>query len=196
MLGSLRRPPLDCDGQTAAQSNLTAHEPNDPRPWLRAQSPRWGAGQRNGRDGWKSHTRSSPRRPVLRRRQLSNEPEVAPSRRTRSRRRSHVHQGSISRQPRGRRRRRTKERSAYVFADAPRTIRLIADDGPESRSEPGEPDVPTDGDALRCSFCGKGYAGVGSMVCGPTPSVAICNECVELCTQIMAEERGDPTGAA
>ena len=72
----------------------------------------------------------------------------------------------------------------------------MADEGPESRSEPEEAGVPIDRDALRCSFCGKGYAGVGSMVCGPTPSVAICSECVELCTQIMAEERGDPTRAA
>ena len=34
------------------------------------------------------------------------------------------------------------------------------------------------------------------MVCGPTASVAICNECIELCTQIMAEESGAPTRAA
>lgn len=72
----------------------------------------------------------------------------------------------------------------------------MADEGAESCSEPDEPDVPTDRDAVRCSFCGKGYAGVGSMVCGPTPSVAICSECVELCTQIMVEEQGDPTRAA
>jgi hypothetical protein len=32
------------------------------------------------------------------------------------------------------------------------------------------------------------------MVCGPTPSVAICNECVELCTEIMAGS--GPTQAA
>jgi ATP-dependent protease Clp ATPase subunit len=34
------------------------------------------------------------------------------------------------------------------------------------------------------------------MVCGPTPSVAICNECVELCTEIMAEQSSGPTQAA
>jgi ATP-dependent protease Clp ATPase subunit len=34
------------------------------------------------------------------------------------------------------------------------------------------------------------------MVCGPTPLVAICNECVKLCTDIMAEERGGPPRAA
>jgi ATP-dependent Clp protease ATP-binding subunit ClpX len=45
-------------------------------------------------------------------------------------------------------------------------------------------------DALRCLFCGKDYAEVTTMVCGPTPSVAICNECVELVTEIMREERG------
>jgi ATP-dependent protease Clp ATPase subunit len=31
------------------------------------------------------------------------------------------------------------------------------------------------------------------MVCGPTASVAICNECVEVCTDIIAEQRGEPT---
>ena len=79
---------------------------------------------------------------------------------------------------------------------SPVTIRLMADEGPESRLETREIGTPIDRDTLRCSFCGKGYAGAGSMVCGPTPSVAICNECVDLCTQIMAEERGDPTAAA
>ena len=53
-----------------------------------------------------------------------------------------------------------------------------------------------DRDALRCSFCGKDYAEVETVVCGPTPSVAFCNECVELVTEIMREERGGPTQAA
>lgn len=48
---------------------------------------------------------------------------------------------------------------------------------------------PVDRDRIRCSFCGKRYADVAAMVCGPTPAVAICNECVELVTEIMAEQR-------
>ena len=34
------------------------------------------------------------------------------------------------------------------------------------------------------------------MVCGATTSVAICNECVERYTEIMAEEPGGPPEAA
>ena len=37
------------------------------------------------------------------------------------------------------------------------------------------------------------------IVAGPTPAVAICNECIELCSEIIAEERaGDhpPDSAA
>jgi hypothetical protein len=32
------------------------------------------------------------------------------------------------------------------------------------------------------------------MICGPTSLVAICNECVELCAEMMAEEDGGATG--
>jgi ATP-dependent Clp protease ATP-binding subunit ClpX len=65
----------------------------------------------------------------------------------------------------------------------------------------GEQDAPQSGpridrDRLRCSFCDKAYVEVETIVCGPTPSIAICNECVELCTEIMAEELDGPTQAA
>jgi hypothetical protein len=43
-------------------------------------------------------------------------------------------------------------------------------------------------ESLRCSFCGKPRRQVRSIVCGPTPEVAICDECVELCSGIIAEE--------
>jgi hypothetical protein len=43
---------------------------------------------------------------------------------------------------------------------------------------------------LRCSFCGKPQAAVRNLICGPTPAVAICNECVELCVEINAERDG------
>jgi ATP-dependent protease Clp ATPase subunit len=33
------------------------------------------------------------------------------------------------------------------------------------------------------------------MICGPTPAVAICDACVELCTDIIAQGQG-PTEAA
>jgi hypothetical protein len=76
------------------------------------------------------------------------------------------------------------------------SISHMADQGSEPGREPKNGRAPVDREALRCSFCSKAYTEVGTMVCGPTPSVAICNECVELCTEIMAEERGGPTRAA
>jgi ATP-dependent Clp protease ATP-binding subunit ClpX len=48
---------------------------------------------------------------------------------------------------------------------------------------------------LRCSFCGKHRDQVRSMVAGQrlriadqTRHIAICNECVELCNEIFAEQ--------
>jgi ClpX C4-type zinc finger protein len=40
--------------------------------------------------------------------------------------------------------------------------------------------------AMRCSFCGKSSDAVEKLVAGP--GVYICNECVGLCTQILADE--------
>ncbi len=45
---------------------------------------------------------------------------------------------------------------------------------------------------IRCSFCGKAQADVARLVCGPTASVAICNECVALAGEIMTEGQGVP----
>ncbi|MDH4120727.1 MAG: ATP-dependent Clp protease ATP-binding subunit ClpX [Deltaproteobacteria bacterium] len=42
------------------------------------------------------------------------------------------------------------------------------------------------GNVLRCSFCGKSQNDVKKIIAGPT--VYICNECVELCNDIMEEE--------
>ncbi|TMG43921.1 MAG: hypothetical protein E6H91_15825 [Chloroflexi bacterium] len=42
---------------------------------------------------------------------------------------------------------------------------------------------------FRCSFCGKPREQVRSLVAGPTPAIAICDECVELCREIMDTER-------
>lgn len=40
--------------------------------------------------------------------------------------------------------------------------------------------------SLKCSFCGKGQKDVRKLIAGP--SVYICDECVMLCNEIMAEE--------
>jgi hypothetical protein len=71
----------------------------------------------------------------------------------------------------------------------------MPDEGFEDGPEP-ESGRAIGRDALHCSFCGKLYADVETMVSGPTPSVAICNECVAVVTEIMREERGGPTRAA
>ena len=39
---------------------------------------------------------------------------------------------------------------------------------------------------LKCSFCGKTQKEVRKLIAGPT--VYICNECINLCNEIMAEE--------
>ena len=43
-----------------------------------------------------------------------------------------------------------------------------------------------DGKLLYCSFCGKSQHEVRKLIAGP--SVFICDECVELCTDIIKEE--------
>jgi len=44
----------------------------------------------------------------------------------------------------------------------------------------------TAGDLLRCSFCGKSQQRVMKLIAGP--GVYICDECVDLCNQIIVEE--------
>lgn len=41
---------------------------------------------------------------------------------------------------------------------------------------------------IKCSFCGKSPDEVGKLITGP--SVHICNECVEMCNDILHEEKG------
>jgi ATP-dependent Clp protease ATP-binding subunit ClpX len=60
------------------------------------------------------------------------------------------------------------------------------EDEREQAAQGSDPRI--DRDSLRCSFCGKAYVEVQTIVCGPTPSIAICDECVELCSEIIAEE--------
>ena len=42
---------------------------------------------------------------------------------------------------------------------------------------------------VRCSFCNKRTDEVGKMISG-VPGNYICNECVEICNEILAEELG------
>src|SRR5204862_1274607 len=43
------------------------------------------------------------------------------------------------------------------------------------------------GDVLRCSFCNKSQRDVKKLIAGPT--VYICDECVDICLDIIAEDR-------
>ena len=47
-------------------------------------------------------------------------------------------------------------------------------------------------DLLRCSFCGKSQREVEQLVNGP--NVRICNDCVDICNEIIADARA--AGAA
>ncbi len=46
-----------------------------------------------------------------------------------------------------------------------------------------------DDNHLQCSFCGKTQYQVKKLIAGP--EVYICNECVELCKEILDEEIGE-----
>jgi ATP-dependent Clp protease ATP-binding subunit ClpX len=45
----------------------------------------------------------------------------------------------------------------------------------------------SDGEGLKCSFCNKSQRDVRKLIAGPT--VYICDECVDICLDIIAEER-------
>jgi ATP-dependent Clp protease ATP-binding subunit ClpX len=51
-----------------------------------------------------------------------------------------------------------------------------------------------EGKLLYCSFCGKSQHEVRKLIAGP--SVFICDECVELCNDIIREEMQDGVGEA
>ncbi len=48
--------------------------------------------------------------------------------------------------------------------------------------------------ALRCSFCGKSQSEVKKLIAGPT--VYICDECIDLCNEIIMEEWNQEKGAS
>ena len=72
---------------------------------------------------------------------------------------------------------------------APTATMSWMDERSKRRRNPGVTAAPVDRDEPHCSFCGKARGDVDTMVCGPTPLTAICNECVALCTEIMTEQR-------
>jgi ribosomal protein S14 len=61
----------------------------------------------------------------------------------------------------------------------------------EMRSEPRVGAQPKE--ILRCSFCHKDQDGVAKLIAGPT--VFICDECVDVCNDIIAEDNRFVKGA-
>ena len=57
-------------------------------------------------------------------------------------------------------------------------------------SEKPFPDYVPDKKTLYCSFCGKSQHEVQKLVAGPT--VFICNECIDLCSDIVHEQNVPP----
>ncbi len=57
-------------------------------------------------------------------------------------------------------------------------------------------EIEDGGDLLHCSFCTKSQTQVRKLIAGP--GVYICNECVDLCYEIIQEELGpaSPTAPA
>ena len=49
-------------------------------------------------------------------------------------------------------------------------------------------------DTLYCSFCGKNQHEVPKLIAGP--AVFICDECVDLCSEIVEKKRSNPDPAA
>ena len=47
------------------------------------------------------------------------------------------------------------------------------------------------GDLFKCSFCGKSQKQVKKLIAGP--GVYICDECIELCNEIIEEEFSEAT---
>lgn len=60
---------------------------------------------------------------------------------------------------------------------------------PSSGDTGGQPAASEAAQRLRCSFCGKRRDEVEGIVAAGRWKVAICNECVDLCTEIFAEQR-------
>ena len=47
------------------------------------------------------------------------------------------------------------------------------------------------GELLKCSFCGKSQKQVKKLIAGP--GVYICDECIDLCNEIIEEELAETT---
>jgi hypothetical protein len=60
----------------------------------------------------------------------------------------------------------------------------------ESKTE-GQPEAPEKQRESRCSFCGKTSKEVLKLIAGP--NVNICNECIEICNEILSDDLAPDT---
>ena len=63
-------------------------------------------------------------------------------------------------------------------------------DAIQERQQAALPDPKVSGRALSCSFCGLSQHDVAKLIAGP--SVYICDECVDLCVNILRDEAPAP----
>jgi ATP-dependent Clp protease ATP-binding subunit ClpX len=61
----------------------------------------------------------------------------------------------------------------------------------EQQGEPQVARIGDGGDLLKCSFCGKSQKQVKKLIAGP--GVYICDECIDLCNEIIEEELAEST---
>ncbi len=66
--------------------------------------------------------------------------------------------------------------------------RLIATDDTGAKNNPENQDDAT---TFFCTFCSKSHHDVKKLIVGPAAQVFICDECVELCNQIIIEEQAE-----
>jgi ClpX C4-type zinc finger len=62
----------------------------------------------------------------------------------------------------------------------------------QGRTFTPDPDDRPDSELPGCSFCGKPRHAVAHIVCGPTADVAICDRCIALAAEIVAESGATP----
>jgi ClpX C4-type zinc finger len=64
--------------------------------------------------------------------------------------------------------------------------RRSSDQAPQSKDEPPQQSTAEPQPLVVCSFCGKDQNQVGKIIAGP--AVFICDECIDLCNDIIMEE--------
>ncbi|EFB2837523.1 hypothetical protein FHD46_19995 [Escherichia coli] len=81
---------------------------------------------------------------------------------------------------------------AIIIDERNKRIQRLASGRALRLNEPNLTSCPSqyrDGKKLYCSFCGKYQTEVEKLIAGP--SVYICDECVDLCVDIINEHKSD-----